>query len=329
MGRTLFRRKNIIENVKTDETRITSLEVTTNAAADVVPGTTTSDLSFQWQSTNFSEARGTGDARIWINAATSTIDEESNVAVKAYATFDDIGGNAPVAVFNSTEVWIPILDAKGLTAYYHSHPLWSKWESSIHPEVVHTKQFMTGHSASLNVPGVNANDRAGVIRYDSNAGFNISASISTSLWFYPTDTTQIASETFRFLLYRYIDASNYFMILLKPSDQKIYVFTNEAAAVTKLVSTGTINTNAWNLIIFTYNPATNALVMYLNNSSSSSTPSDTPPTPYTTDARIHIGGIETLQDKRFTGYLDNFVFWSGKILTSTEAGNMWNHGTII
>jgi hypothetical protein len=121
------------------------------------------------------------------------------------------------------------------------------------------------------------------------------------------------------------------MICHKPSDNKIYVFVNEAAATTKLVSTGTVNLNAWNLIIFTYNPATNALVIYLNNSSASSTPGDSLPQPYTTDANLYLGGLPGLPDKRFTGYLDNFVLWNiaGKILTAGEAGNMWLHGTII
>ena len=119
------------------------------------------------------------------------------------------------------------------------------------------------------------------------------------------------------------------MIMIKPSDQKVYVFVNEAAATTKLASSATVTLGAWNLIVFTYNPTTNALVIYLNNSSSSTTPADALPAPYTTDANMYLGGLPGLPDKRYTGYLDTFVFWTGKILTSTEAGNMWNHGTIV
>ena len=330
MGRTLFRRKNIVENVKTDETRITALEVTTNAAANVVPGTTTSDLAFQFQATHFSKCRGQGDARIWINAATSAINEETEATVAIYSEFNDLGGNAEGSndVFDATLKRVPVFDNEGKVGYYRGHPTFITWET-FHPEVVHTKKFMTGHCAELNVPGTNVNDTKSFIYYDSNAAYNVSTNISMCVWFYPTDVSTIASETYRVLFYRRIDASNSFMIMIKPSDQKVYVFVNEAAATTKLASSATVTLGAWNLIVFTYNPTTNALVIYLNNSSSSTTPADALPAPYTTDANMYLGGLPGLPDKRYTGYLDTFVFWTGKILTSTEAGNMWNHGTIV
>lgn len=330
MVHNIFRRKGITEWLGLSEKRISQLETDTKLVTPVSTPIITQTESNLFESTNFAQCSDTEEIRINnTTTPTSAIDEETNAAVVAYATFDDLGGNAPVTVFSASEVWVPILDAKGVVAFYRTHPRFTRWESSIHPQVTHTRQFMAGHSIALNVPGTDANDRAGFIRFQGGTGFNISASVSASLWFYPTDTTQIASETFRFLIYRYIDASNYYMVCIKPADQKVYVFVNEAGAITKLASSGTVNLNAWNLIIFTYNPSTNALVMYLNNSTASSTPADTPPTPFTSESNVNIGGLQIDSNKRFTGYLDNFVFWTGKILTGTEATNMWNRGTIV
>lgn len=313
-------------------------------------------VMIQREATQFVALSGVGDKRGYATSAPSSVDEEGLVSVVAYAPFDDVGGNAKPVLLDSggavdlsftgasftalsfgsayliPEFKIPLYDNKGRTAYYRGHVSYLNWSAYLAPEVSHTKQFMAGHSLEVNVPGTVTDDQRTYAYYDSDANFNVSSSISVSLWFYPTDVSQIASETWRTLLYRRIDASNHFAILIKPATattSKVYVFVNEAGATTKLVSTGSVNLNAWNLIIFTYNPATNALVIYLNNSSASSTPADTYTAPYTTDANMYLGGLPLLSAKRYTGYLDNFVFWSGKILTGTEAGNMWNRGTIV
>ena len=289
-----------------------------------------------------------GETRICTLAAPTTIDEETNAAVAAYATFDDIGGNGiatelprfelsdsftaaslTITSFgSSTEAItykIPILDGEGRTAWYQANSKYLVWNPTLHPQVDHQKQFLSGHSLELNVPGIDPYDQRSYVYYESHANFNIYASTSVSLWFYPTYVSSIASETWRTLFYRRIDASNSYAILIKAADSKMYVFINEAGTTTKLVSSSTVNMNAWNNIIFTYNPTTNALVLYLNDDSTSSTPADTYTTPYTTDAHMYIGGIPGLPDIRYTGFIDNFVFWTGKILTATEVDNMWNH----
>ena len=314
-----------ISRIKTIETQGGGTTFTPLAQPTVIQ-----ELTFQFQATQFIGIPDGGDARVYANTAPSTIDEETNAAVAAYATFDDLGGGGTgtAVVGSGGYYYAPLLDAEGRTAWYYNNPSYPAWESSIHPTVTHTKQFLAGHSLKLNVPGTAAANQQAFAYYDPHANFNISASVSTSLWFYPTDVSDVGSG-WRLLLYRYIDASNYYMVLLKPSDSKIYVFVNEAGAATKRASSAAVNVNAWNLIIFTYDPATNTLVIYLNNSSSSTTPADSVPLPWTTNSMLALGGIGGAPTYRFTGYLDNFVFWTGKILTGTEAGNMWSHGTIV
>jgi hypothetical protein len=318
------------------QSRVTTLETVGGGTTfqPLTQPTVVQELTFQFQSTQFSKVNAAGNARVYSNSAPSTINEETEATVAAYATFDDVGGDEGVAAsastFDATMHRVPLDDNEGRTAYYHGHWKHIAWSPYFHPTTItHQSQFMRSNSVELNVPGNTAIDTEGFVYYDSHANFNISASTSVSLWFYPTDLSQIASETWRHLLYRRIDASNHYAVLIKPSDDKIYVFVNEAGATTKLVSTGTVNQDAWNLIVFTYNPSTNALVIYLNNSNASSTPADTYTAPYTADANMYLGGLPNLPDKRFTGYMDNFVFWTGKILTATEAGNMYTRGTII
>lgn len=321
------------------------------------------ELTFQFQSTQFTQINAVGNARIYANSAPSAIDEETLASVAAYARFDDVGGSgtaspspfpgggggASAESFTTTSYTetsftsvsiitaggtgilyrVPMEDNEAKTAFYHGDYNFIRWSAYFHPDVAHTKQFMLSNSVQLNVPGTNSDDTSAFCYYASNTAFNVSASISTSLWFYPTDLDALGGETWRTLLYRRIDASNHFAVVIKPSDSKVYVFVNEAGTTTKLVSTAAANQDAWNLIIFTYDPAANALIIYLNNSSSSSTPADTYTPPYTTDANVYIGGLPTFPAKRFTGYMDNFVFWTGKILSAGEADNMWNRGTII
>jgi Concanavalin A-like lectin/glucanases superfamily len=343
------RRATFVSNV----VRIANLETESKVFNPLSNPAIIQSVIIQREATQFVGMSGVGDKRGYATSAPSSVDEEGLATVVAYATFDDVGGNATPVLLDSggavdlsftgasftalsfgsayliPEFKIPLYDQKGRTAYYRGHVSYLAWNPYLAPEVSHTKQFMAGHSVELNVPGSVTDDKRSYWYYDSNSNFNVSASISVSLWFYPTDVSQIASETWRTLLYRRIDASNSFAILIKPADSKLYVFVTEAGATTKLASSATVTLNAWNLIIFTYNPTTNALVIYLNNSTSSTTPADTYTPPYTTDANMYGGGLPLLADKRFTGYMDNFVFWSAKILTGTEAGNMWNRGTIV
>ena len=334
-GTSAYTTKSFAHSFSRHRSRLKNLE-TVGSGTTFTPlaqPTVVQELTFQFQSTQFSKVNAAGNARVYSNSAPSTINEETEATVAAYATFDDAGGKegsaASASTFDATMHRVPLDDNEAKTAYYHGHWKHIAWSPYYHPTTItHQNQFMRSNSVELNVPGTTAIDQEGFVYYDSNAAFNISANTSVSIWFYPTDLTQIASETWRTLFYRRIDASNHYAILIKPADSKIYVFVNEAGTITKLVSSAAITTDTWNLIIFTYNPTTNALVIYLNNSSTSSTPADTYTAPYTTDANMYLGGLPNLPDKRFTGYMDNFVFWTGKILTATEAGNMYTRGTI-
>jgi len=287
----------------------------------------TQQLAFLNSSTNFIAARGAGSGTVSVSPIT-TIDEETNVAVVAYATFDDTGGNGTGTSVGSGMFDVPCFDNEGKTATYHINPLYFAWEPAIYPSVANTKQFLAGHAYESNVPGTVAGDQNAYVYYASNAAFNLTSTVSFSLWFYPTDLNSIGAETWRFLAYRWIDASNWFMVAIKPSDDKVTVFINEGGVQTKLVSSAACVANQWNNIIFTYNGSTNALVIYLNNSSSSSASADTAPNVYTANSNLYLGGLPTFPAKRYTGYLLNFTFWN-IILTGTQVSNMWNHGTII
>ena len=325
----LYRGASFLPFYGVTEAQLRALGIGTNSVTPISSGLVQA-LLFQFQASQFTGLVDNGQTRI--NATTtptSTIDEETNVNVVAYATFDDVGGNGNGVSAGSGMFDVPLLDGEGKTANYHINPVYIAWDSSTYPQVTHTKAFFAGNAFKCNVPGVASADQSAYISYTSNTAYNISANISSSLWFYPTDLSAIGGEVFRFLIYRWIDASNWFIVAIKSSDDKVYVFTNEAAAQVKLVSNAAVNLNAWNNIIFTYNPTTNALVIYLNNVSTSSAAADTAPNVYTANANMYLGGLPTFPAKRFTGYLVNFVFWSPLILTSTQVGNMWTHGTII
>jgi Concanavalin A-like lectin/glucanases superfamily len=334
MGRTLYRRKGIVDNVRLDENRITNLEIQTTDAPAVVPGTTTSDLAFQFQATSFSKVVDQGDARVYPTTATSSIDEETNAAVAAYATFDDVGGNgaASTSPFDGNYRQVPLLEVKGKTAFYHVHPSFYDTWVQAHPEVVHTKQFMVGNAVKLNVPGTAPNDAGALVYYASNAAFNVSVNFSLSFWFYPTDTSN-PGNPLRYLFYRYIDASNYYYCAIDTSDavhNRIKLTINEGGLITRLRSSGNEPVdNFWNNMIVTYDATANTPSLYINNNLSTVTSTTVINPIYTTDTNLFLGGVPQNPNNRYTGYMDNFVFWTNKILTTTEVSNMWNHGTIV
>lgn len=310
-----------IKRIKRIECQTTTLPPEKANDLGIVQG-----LAYLHTSTNFIGARGAGSGRVSVSPVT-TIDEETNAAVVAYATFDDTGGNGNGTSVGSGMFDVPLLDGEGKTANYHINPLYFAWEPALYPQVANTKQFLAGHTYESNVPGTVAGDQNAYVYYASNAAFNLTSTVSFSLWFYPTDLNQIGAETWRFLAYRWIDASNWFIVALKPADDKVTVFINEGGVQTKLVGSAACVANQWNNIIFTYNGSTNALVIYLNNSSSSSTSADTAPNVYTANSNLYLGGLPTFPAKRYTGYLLNFTFWN-IVLTGTQASNMWLHGTI-
>ena len=333
MTGTTFTRNNLSTTLSNQESSITTLERDVKTFQPLAQPSTIQELTFLFQATQFVGIPDDGDTRIYANTAPSAIDEETLASVAAYARFDDVGGNAngSTSTFDATMVRVPLEDNEGRTAYYHGYHKYLRWDPYKHPEVSHTKQFMLSHSIELNVPGTETTDQEGFVYYEPHADMNITNNASMAIWFYPTDISQIGSETWRTLLYRRAAgaSTDSFAVLIKPADSKLYAFVNETSVISKKVSTSTVNVNAWNLIILTYDVTANTLTIYLNNSSASSTPADSYTPPYTTDSNAYIGGLPNLPDKRFTGYLDNFVFWKNKILTGTEASNMWNHGTII
>lgn len=302
--------------------------------------TTIQEITFQFQATSFTGIPGVGFARIYSNSAGSTFDEDTNGAVTAFARFDDTGGNgtaASTSTFNATMLRVPLEDNEGRTAYYHGHWKYIAWSSYIPRKITnafeHQRAFMLSNAVELNIPGTDALDQEAFVYYDSHANFNVSSNISMSLWFYPTDWSSLSGETYRYLLYRYIDSNNYFIVNLDALDSThlIRVFVKEGGTETKLKdNTGNhITLNAWNLVNFTYNPSTNALVLYVNGTSYTTSTTTSLTAPYTTDSNMYIGGLPNMVTRRFTGYMDNFVFWTGKILTAGEVSNMWTKGTIV
>lgn len=311
-----------VHRMKKIECQTTTLPPTKAQELNIVQS-----LGYLHSSTNFLGARGAGSGRISVSPIT-TIDEETNAGVVAYATFDDTGGNGTGTSVGSGMFDVPCFDNEGRTATYHINPTYFAWEPAIYPQVANTKQFLGGHAYESNVPGTVSGDQNAYVYYASNAVFNLTATVSMSIWFYPTDLSVIGAETWRFLVYRWIDASNWFIVAIKSSDDKVYCFINEAGVQTKLVATAACTQNTWHNFIFTYNGSTNALVIYLNGSSASSTPADTAPNVYTAASNVYLGGLPTFPAKRYTGYLNTFTFWN-IVLTGTQATNMWTHGTII
>lgn len=330
MTRTyMYRKRGITDQVKYCKDKIKDIEISTNTVTPISQGLTQA-LTFQFQAAHFLGAGDDGQCRINLTTTpTSAIDEETLGSVVAYATFDDVGGNGNGVSAGGGMFDVPLLDVKGRTANYHVNPLYPAWDSRTYPSVSHTKAFIASNAFSCNTPGTATGDQAAYISYTSNTVFNISANISTSLWFYPTDLNSIGAEVFRFLIYRWIDASNWFIVAIKPSDDKVYIFTNEAAVETKRLCNTPCLLNAWNNIIFTYDPTANSLLVYLNNSSAATVATDTTPNVYSANSNLYLGGLPTFPAKRFTGYIDNFVFWSPLILTTTQVSNMWTHGTIV
>lgn len=333
ISKTFINKAKAYSSVTQTTHRVENLEANVQNFAPLTNTEVVQELTFQNQATQFTGLESKGEGRISISGTAAVVAEDTEATVVAYAKFDDVGGNgtASTSLFDSSLLRVPMLENEGRTAYYHGHAKYINWQIS-HPEVTHTSQMMLSTSVKLNVPGTVSNDQKGFVYYDSHANFNVSSNISVSLWFYPTTLDSIDTEVYRYLLYRYIDSSNYFIVTIHTlsgsADYKVRIFLNEAGTLTKIVSTNTVSANAWNLIMFTYNPTTNVLTLYLNNTSSTTTTASTLTPPYTANANMYIGGVPGLPLKRFTGYIDNLVIWSGKIVSSGEAANMWNNGTL-
>ena len=333
----LYRRRDFLEHHRVYKKKVENLEVETKV---VTPTTQlgagqpiTQELTWMFQATQYIGCGDEGQCRINNTPTpTSTIDELTNASVAAHARFDDYGGKLDSGVYTASADGYcydaTAIDEKGKSAAYHyslENPCWATIAPP--PSIVHTSVMLASHVFKCNVPGTAENDKYAFFWYGSNSAFNTTTSFSVSIWFYPTDISPLGAETLRLLIFRQIDASNSLYVCINTTDQKLYIWVKDAGVTSKLVSNATLTINQWHNLCFTYNASTDALVMYLDNSSASSVPAAG--IPNVGDATLYIGGQYNTPDRRFTGYIDNFVWWTNKVLTSGEVGNMWNHGTIV
>jgi hypothetical protein len=264
----------------------------------------------------------------------STIDEDTNAAVVAHTQFEDPFGNGiPItSPFISGRISLPLSDDEGRTAWYHGYynPVVNRLNMSWAynpPVVAHTSLHMMSRAFELNIPGSSGFDKDAFVYYASNAVFNISGSVSHALWFYPGEIAE-TSEVFSFLQWRYIDASNWYALVMKNSNRRIQCHVREAGVTTKIEVTSAAVASAWNLAIWTFIGSTNALALEVNNSTTGGVPTETLTVPYTTDANMYLGNIPNNNIKRFEGYLGQYVSWS-IALSTTQRDNFFLHGTIV
>ena len=116
--------------------------------------------------------------------------------------------------------------------------------------------------------------------------------------------------------------------MFRNSNSKIYIFVNEAGTITKRFSGTSAVMNAWNLALWTYQPASNTVTLDVNGDGTITTQLDVLSVPYTTDSNLYLGNIPNVNTKRFEGYFGQYVTWSTN-LNSTQRSNFWLHGTIV
>ena len=328
----IYKDKNQEESIRKAKQRIALLETKPLAEnrAELV-----ANIHHMMESASSASAKSWGDLRISPTGTTSTIDEDTNAAVILHAKMEDpYGDGAAIASpFQSNRISIPLDDLENKTAHYHGYyrPDENRanmsWRTVFDMPIAHTKAHQWSRAYELNIPGNSSFDKQAFIYYATNSAFDISGNLSYAIWWYPTAIAE-PGETFGFLQYRYSNSTNYYAACIKSSDSKIYIFVNEAGAITKRATSATINLNAWNLLIWTYAPGTNTLTVNFNDSTSTSTPSDTLTVPYTTDSNLYFGGLPNNDVKQCEGYLGPLVGWN-IILVSTQRDNFWDHGTIV
>lgn len=330
----VYKEKNQEEALRRAKQRVAELEtgqLSTENRAEII-----GHINHMFQANSEATAKSYGNARISPTGTTSAIDEETNANVIARATFEDVLGNngsTPiVSPFVANRISIPMFDQEGRTAWYHGYYRPTEGRANLgwafmQPPITHTEAFIVGRAFEMNVTGASSFDRDAFVYYASNAVFNISGNLSHAIWFYPTGIAE-ATETFMFMQWRYIDTNNWYALAIRTTTNQIQCHVREGGTTTKLRTSGTINFDEWNLIIWTYNPTSNAIVLDLNNSTSSAIPSETLTVPYTTDTNMYLGNIPNSNAKRFEGYYGQYVAWN-IILNSTQRTNYWNHGTIV
>ena len=327
----VYKDKNQEESVRKSKQRLAALEEQPlgDNRAEVV-----AHIHHMMQGTSTEGVKSHGGFKKGVTGTTSAIDEDTNAAVIAHLQMEDPYGNGvPInSPFISGRISLPFSDDEGRAGYYHGYyrPDQNRLNMSwpyMFPTVSHTKLHIMSRAFECNIPGSSSFDRDAFFYYTSNAVFNISGNLSHALWFYPTAQAEI-TEAFMFLQWRYIDASNWYALVLKNSNDRIQCHVREGGTTTKIEVTGAITYNAWNLAIWTYAPGTNALVLEVNDSTTGTTPADTLTVPYTTDSNLYFGNIPNNNVKRFEGYIGQYVAWN-IILSATQRDNFFDHGTIV
>jgi hypothetical protein len=292
------------------------------------------NIHHMMQATSFSGVKSWGDLKVSPNGTTTAIDEDTNAAVIAHTNFEDPFGNGvPIASpFVGGRVSMPMFEYEGRTAHYHGYYNPAALRPNLFwtynpPVVAHTKLHVMSRAFRLNVPGSSSFDRDAFVYYASNAVFNVSGNVSHALWFYPTAVAE-AGETFGFLQWRYIDASNWYALVIKHSNLRVQCHVREGGTTTKIEVTGAVDLGAWNLAIWTYAPSTNTIVLEVNDSTTGGVPADTLTVPYTTDTNMYLGNIPNSNTKRFEGYFGQYVAWN-ILLSAGQRDNFWDHGTIV
>jgi len=327
----IYKDKNQEESLRKAKLRIAELETQPLAEnkAEVV-----AHVHSMMEATSAVSAKSNGGFKKGATGTTSLVDEDTNAAVVAHLQMEDPFGNGvPInSPFISGRIALPLSDDEGRQGWYHGYyrPDLNRLNMSwphMYPTVSHTKLHIMSRAFELNIPGNSGFDKDAFIYYASNAVFAISGNVSHALWFYPTAIAE-AGETFMFLQWRYIDASNWYALVQKNSNSRIQCHVREGGTTTKIEVTGAVSFNAWNLAIWTYAPSTNTLVLEVNDSTTGGTPADTLTVPYTTDGNMYLGNIPNNNTKRFEGYLGQYVMWN-IILSTGQRDNFWDHGTIV
>ena len=300
------------------------------------------NVHFMEHETSFVTIKTYGQYKGGVTGTTSAIDEDTNAAVVARTNLHDPFGdgvpvNNPLAV-GTDRVGYPLDDNEGKVAYYHGYYAptndyrrnmnWDLFDASFS----HTRLPIMVRSFEVNNPGSSSFDKDAFIYYESATFLNLTGNQSHAIWFWPAAIAD-PTEAFTYLQYRYIDASNWYAIVYETaSPNHVIAFVTEGGTTTKReVTDATIfdaGNNGWQLVIWTYNPTTNALTVRLNNVADDTTPADTLAAPYTTNTNMYIGGVPLQILKRVKGWLGPYVMWN-IILTGTQQTNYWTHGTIV
>lgn len=327
----IYKEKNQEESLRRSKLRLAALETQPLAdnRAELV-----AHVHNIIQATSATSCKSYGGFKKGVTGTTSAIDEDTNAAVIAHTQFEDPFGNGtPInSPFVSGRISLPMADDEGRTAWYHGYYRPDQNRSFMSwlympPTVAHTSLHVMSRAFKLNIPGSSGFDKDAFVYYQSNAVFNISGNLSHALWFYPVIVAE-AGEIFTFLQWRYIDASNWYALVMKNSNRRIQAHVREGGVTQKIEVTGAANLDAWNLAIWTYAPATNALILEVNDSTTGGVPAETLTVPYTTDTNMYLGNIPNNNGKRFEGYYGQYVAWN-ILLSAGQRDNFFDHGTIV